>query len=156
MKTRAILFGLLLITLLLVTGTVLAHPQNYRAHLSQAAGAETNGQGQAKLQLDHGELSFILALSQLEGETRAAHIHYSEEPGGNGPPVISLCGAFGPPPVPVANCGGPGHPAKATVTLSEDQVSELMAAIAENRAYVNVHTTAAPSGEVRGQLEMNP
>jgi len=156
MKTKAILFGLLLIALLLVTGTVLAHPHNFRAHLSQAAGVDTNGQGQAKFQLNHGELSFILALSRLEGETLAAHIHFSDEPGGNGPPVISLCGAFGPPPVPVASCGGPGHPAKATVTLSEAQVSELMTAVAENRAYVNVHTTAVPAGEVRGQVEMNP
>lgn len=158
MKKKSVLFGLLIIVLLVATGTVLAHPQNFRAHLSQAAGIpiETNGQGQAKFQLNHGELSFVLALSSLEGETLAAHIHYSEEPGGNGPPVISLCGAFGPPPVPVADCGGPGHPAAGTITLSDAEAAELMANIAENRAYVNVHTTAHPPGEVRGQVEMSP
>lgn len=159
MKKKAVLFGsLLIIALLVATGTALAHPHNFRAHLSQAAGIpiETNGQGQAKFQLNHGELSFILALSELEGETLAAHIHYSDTPGGDGAPVISLCGGFGPAPIPVADCGGPGHPAKGTTTLSEAQVTELMTAIAENRAYVNVHTTAHGPGEVRGQVEMNP
>lgn len=34
--------------------------------------------------------------------------------------------------------------------LDENQVEELVTAIAANRAYVNVHTTAVPPGEFRG------
>ena len=156
MKTKAVLFAVLLIALLLVAGTALAHPQNLRAHLSASEGVDTNGQGQAKFQLnDSGELSFVLALSRQEGDPLAAHIHYATEPGGTGAPVISLCGAFGPPPIPVTDCGGPGHPAKGSVALTADQIDELMTAVEENRAYVNVHTTAHTASAIRGPVEPN-
>jgi hypothetical protein len=156
MKRTSITIGILLVALMVIAGTVLAHPTNFRAHLSQAPGAETNGQGQAKFQLNHDELGFVFAMSRLEGDALAAHIHISAAPGGNGPPVISLCGAFGPPPIPVAECGGPGHPAKGSATLSEALTADLMAAIAQNRAYINVHTTAFGPAEIRGQIEINP
>ena len=61
-----------------------------------------------------------------------------------------------PPPIPVADCGGPGNPAQGSISLSDAQVTALMEAIATNRAYVNVHTTGVGSGEVRGQIVANP
>ena len=153
MKKTVILVVLLFISLLLVTSSAAAHPANFTAHMSAAPGVDSNGQGQTKFQLDGNELSFIMPVSKLNGDTLAAHIHFSQDPGGNGPPVISLCGSFGPPPIPVADCGGPGHPAKGTITLSDTQLNTLMDAIATNRAYVNVHTTAVPPGEIRGQIK---
>jgi len=158
MKKKLFLIGLMMITLLAFSGTAAAHPQNFRAHLKAASGVASRGQGQANFQLDHDQLSFVLAVSKLaaDSETTAAHIHISADPGGNGGIFISMCGSFGPPPIPVETCGGPGHPAKGSISLSEDQVAELMTAIAENRAYVNVHTNFAPGGEVRGQLVINP
>jgi hypothetical protein len=153
MKRKLIVVGIMLVTLLVISGTAAAHPQNFGVHLSAVPGVETHGQGQAKFQLDHGELSFVLALSKLNGTATAAHIHISDEPGDSGPPVISLCGAFGPAPIPVEVCGGPGHPAKGSVSLDESQAEMLMNAIAEDRAYVNVHTTEHGAGEVRGRLQ---
>ena len=156
MKKTPLLITILLISLLVLAGTVFAHPTNFRAHMSAAGGVDSTGQGQAKFQLDHNELRFIMPVSKLNGATLAAHIHYSTVPEGNGPPVISLCGVFGPPPIPVADCGGPGNPAKGSIELSDEQVDALMLAIAENRAYVNVHTTDVPPGEIRGQIVANP
>lgn len=156
MKKTPLLIPFLLIFLLVLAGTVFAHPVNFRAHMSAAPGIESLGQGQAKFQLNDNELSFIMPVSKLNGDTLAAHIHFSQNPGGNGPPVISLCGTFGPPPIPVADCGGPGNPAKSSLTLSDEQVDALMLAISENRAYVNVHTTAVFAGEIRGQIVANP
>jgi hypothetical protein len=156
MKKTPLLIAFLLISLLVLAGTVFAGPVNFRAHMSAAPGVDSQGQGQAKFQLNNNELSFIMPVSRLNGDTLAAHIHFSETPGGNGPPVISLCGQFGPPPIPVADCGGPGNPAKGSVTISDEQVNNLMEAIANNRAYVNVHTTDVPPGEIRGQVVANP
>ena len=156
MKKIPFLTVFLLISLLVVTASAVAHPLNFRAHMSASTGVDSQGQGQANFQLNHHELKFIMPISKLNGDTLAAHIHFSDVPGGNGPPVISLCGAFGPPPIPVADCGGPGSPAKSSISLSDDQVDELMAAIDSNRAYVNVHTTAVPAGEIRGQIVITP
>lgn len=156
MKKKSILIAVLLISILVVAGTVFAHPLNFRAHMSAAPGIDSRGQGQANFQLDHNELSFIMPSSRLNGETTAAHIHISTDPGGSGGIFVSLCGAFGPPPIPVEDCGGPGNPAMGSITLSDDQVNQLMQAIATNRAYVNVHTEEVPAGEIRGQLVIRP
>ena len=157
-KKQVVILSLLLFALLATAGTALARPLNFRAHMTEAPGIpiESRGQGQFHMQLtEDGELSFTMAVSRLEGETLAAHIHYSQVPAGNGPPVISLCGGFGPPPIPVAQCGGPGNPARGTLSLSAAQMATLLTAVAENRAYVNVHTTAHPPGEIRGALTLN-
>lgn len=156
MKKLSIVVAMLLITLLAIAGTVAAHPVNFRAHMTAAPGVDSQGQGQANFRLDHNELHFIMPVSKLNGDTLAAHIHFSETAGGNGPPVISLCGAFGPAPIPVASCGGPGDPPKGSIMLSDEMVGRLMAAIAENKAYVNVHTTDVPPGEIRGQVTISP
>lgn len=156
MKKTSVVIAFLLIALLAIVGSVAAHPVNFGAHMKAAPGIESRGQGQANFRLDHNELNFIMPVSKLNGNTLAAHIHFSQTPGGNGPPTISLCGAFGPSPIPVADCGGPGNPAKGSVTLSDEQIENLMTAIAENRAYVNVHTTDVPTGEIRGQITARP
>lgn len=156
MKKTTFLTAVLFISLFIITGSVAAHTIKFRAHMTAVPGVDSNGQGQANFKLDENELNFIMPVSRLNGDTLAAHIHISDESGGNGPPVISLCGSFGPPPIPVADCGGPGNPAKGSVSLSDSQVDELLAAIASNRAYVNVHTTAVPAGEIRGQIVTDP
>jgi CHRD domain len=156
MKKATFLITLLFISLLVIVSSAAAHPVNFRAHMSASPGVDSNGQGQAKFQLNHNNLNFIMPVSKLNGDTTAAHIHISEVPEGNGPIFVSLCGAFGPQPIPVADCGGPGNPAKGSISLSDEQVGMLMEAIAMNKAYVNVHTTDVPSGEIRGQIIINP
>ena len=156
MKKTTFLIAFMLISLLMFAGSVVAQSVKFKAHMSAAAGVDSNGQGQVNFRLDHNDVKFIMPVSKLNGDTTAAQIHISNVPGGNGGIFVSLCGAFGPPPIPVTDCGGPGHPAKGTFSLSDEQVDILMEAIATNRAYVNVHTTAVGSGEIRGQLVANP
>ncbi len=124
----------------------------FGAHLTgSGGGTDSQGQGQANIKLSGDQLGFVLTLSKLDGEPTATHIHIAAAPGGNGPPVISLCGSFGPPPIPVASCNGPGA-VKGSTSLSVGQIADLIAAVSEGRSYVNVHSIAFPPGEVRGQL----
>ncbi len=140
-------------------GTIAAAPdtRNYRAHLSGGpAGVETLSTGQAVFQFsqDGTVLRTKLIVANLENVTMA-HIHVSAQPGGDGPPVLWLYPAA-PPPVLIEGTsegvlgerivqdGSPG--------LVGMSLSQLKAAIDGGRAYVNVHTTANPLGEIRGQI----
>src|SRR5690606_37441478 len=101
-----------------------------------------------------GETLYVqVVASKLEGgATTAAHIHISAEPGENGPAIVTLCGN-GPGPAQSA-CNNPGVLASGTRNLADFSTSAdvLLTAISENRAYVNVHSTQFPAGEIRGQL----
>lgn len=81
-----------------------------------------------------------------------AHIHLGA-PGSNGGVVVFL---FGPEP---AGIDVNGTLATGTITaddlinaLAGQPLSSLIDAIESGGAYVNVHTLAHPSGEIRGQL----
>jgi hypothetical protein len=150
------LIGVFLLVAALGTTAAAADTRNYRAHLSGGpAGVETLSTGQAVFQFseDGSMLDTKLIVANLE-DVIMAHIHVSAEPGGNGPPVLWLY-PDAPPPVQIAGTtqgvlgertvqdGSPG------LTMS---LSDLKAAIDENRAYVNVHTIVNPGGEIRGQI----
>lgn len=142
------------------TGVVLritsAQPpaRNARAHLSGAEEVppvSTQAQGQATFQFsdDFSTLSYRLNVANIENVV-AAHIHCAPQ-GVNGPVAVTLFS------------GGPLSPdgtlAQATVTepnagnaCSWTTLADVSDAIANGNAYVNVHTTAHPSGEIRGQI----
>jgi hypothetical protein len=143
--------------------------RNFRAHLDgDGAGVETQAQGQAIFQFsrDGSELSYKLIVAGLEN-LWMAHIHVAAEPGGNGPPVVWLLPDAPPPPGAPADGTSNGVVAEGTVVEGDAGVSisfaDLMTAIAEGRAYVNVHTNDFmdpantgpgdfPGGEIRGDL----
>jgi hypothetical protein len=86
-----------------------------------------------------------------------AHIHVAENPGGNGPVVLWLY-PDAPPPSLIEGTFN-GLLGSRTVTsddlvgpLAGMSLDDLRAAIEEGRAYVNVHTTAFPGGEIRGTI----
>jgi hypothetical protein len=99
-----------------------------------------------------GSLGYTLRVSGIENVT-AAHIHLAAA-GVNGPVVVGLF-------------GGPAKTGSFTGTLSEGTITaanlggpllgmtidRLLTEIQLGNAYVNVHTTAHPSGEIRGQLK---
>lgn len=100
--------------------------------------ADEDGRGIAKVRVnpDKDRLCYSLAVSNIDGDITAAHIHQAPA-GVNGPIVVVL---ETPSDGPVADC----------VTIDH----ALAEAIAANPAdyYVNVHSTVFPGGAVRGQL----
>ena len=144
------------------TGVVLkivsTHPQ-YAAELSGAgAGTNSTATGGTLLEVspDGNSISYRLTVEGIENVTQA-HIHVASTPGGNGSPAVWLY-----PPAPPATL----KPGQFTGVLGEGQITDasligplagqtladLIKAIRENRAYVNVHTQQFPGGEIRGPL----
>lgn len=133
--------------------------RTFTAHLSGGNEVPANdmpGQGQVIFHLskDGTEMSYKLIVANIEN-VRAAHIHCGAV-GVNGPVVVGL---FGTQTVGVQN----GVLVEGTITDSNvnplaciggvqslDAVLEL---IGSGNAYVNVHTTLLPGGEIRGQVK---
>ncbi len=136
------------------------HPSNYRAHLSgdqEVPAVETRAQGQAifKLSPDGTELRFKLIVANIENVTMA-HIHLAPA-GENGDIVVWLYPAAPPPQlIPGRSQGvlaqGVITTADLVGPLGGQSLSALVDAIEAGDAYVNVHTSQFPGGEVRGQI----
>jgi hypothetical protein len=98
----------------------------------------TAGRGEADVQLDTSSntLSWKVTYSGLSGPATAAHIHGPAAAGANAGVMI-----------PFTNVGSSPIQGQAKITAAQ------AAAIADGRAYVNIHTARAPGGEIRGQLQ---
>jgi hypothetical protein len=146
-------------------------PHNHRTHLSgkeEVPMRDTNAQGQAIFQIsrDQQSVSFRLIASNIENILQA-HIHCGAA-GVNGPIVVWLYPAPPSPPV-VTLIPGRHDGVLATGTFDTSHVmarpdsaacpggvsslADVLAKIRTGEAYVNVHTTQFPPGEIRGQIE---
>lgn len=141
------------------TGVVLklvGPPQTYTANL---AGPDSTATGRASLSVsaDGTQIEYTLTVSGIENVTMA-HIHISGEPEGSGPPAVWLYPAA-PPAVLIPGefsgtlAEGTFRAANFVGPLEGMTLNDLITAIEENRAYVNVHTQQIPAGEIRGQLQ---
>lgn len=113
--------------------------------LSGAAEVPPNaspGTGFASLTLNNAQtqLTYSITYSGLAGTVTASHIHQAAV-GANGgvifgfsPPIGTTSGAFG-----------------GVIAVSPAQVATLFAGL----YYVNLHTSAFPGGELRGQINMD-
>ena len=112
----------------------------------------TQMKGTVKFVVKHGKIHYKLTVKNNTGTIVAAHIHCAL-PGINGPVGVTLfSGSFSSP------CG---TLAKGVITAPDNQngcgwnnVSDIVRAMKDSEAYVNVHTTAYPSGEIRGNLTL--
>jgi hypothetical protein len=148
------------LALLLSVGVVAAASRNYRAHLSGAEEvpvAESLAQGQAifKLSKDGTELEYKLIVANIENVTMA-HIHLA--PAGVNGAVVAWLYPEGPPPQLIPG-RTQGVLAEGTITaadlvgpLAGQPLSTLLDALESGNAYVNVHTSQYPGGEIRGQI----
>lgn len=126
----------------------------FKADLSganEATPVETDASGMAHFVFHDNELRFALFARDIE-EVIQAHIHLGP-PGVNGGVVLFLK-------APGENFSGSGLVAEGVVTgadlvgdLAGETLWDLIDEIEANNAYVNVHTVANPSGEIRGQIE---
>lgn len=142
-------------------GAARGRNRNFRTHLSgdnEVPSVETTAQGQAIFQLDRSgdELEYKLIVANID-DLLMAHIHLGA-PDENGPVVVWLYPADGPPPELIEGRFD-GVLAESTISdgdlvgpLEGEPLDELLSAIRSGNAYVNVHTTAHPAGEIRGQI----
>jgi hypothetical protein len=111
-------------------------------------------------------ITYRLTYSGLKGTVTQSHIHFggSKQSGGV---VVFLCSNLGNGPAGTQACPVPMGTAPATITgtitpanvlalanqgFPAGGFADLVAAIRANTAYVNVHSSMFPGGEVRGQF----
>jgi hypothetical protein len=132
----------------------------------------SNGSGTLRLKLDRkaGTADFALTYSDVgttppkTGTVTQAHIHFGKKHGAGGI-IVWLCGtATNPGPTGTPKCPGlnsgtmTGTLAQANVLAIATQNVEagdfdaLVDALTSDTAYANIHTTALPAGEIRGQV----
>jgi hypothetical protein len=123
---------------------------------------DARGRFVADIDDDAQAIDFELSFSGLQAPVVMSHIHMAQ-PGANGGIVVWLCGT-------ASNPGPPGTqtcPQQGTVrgTIRPENVvqvttqgiapgdfGEVVSAMRNGLAYVNVHTQQSPLGEIRGQL----
>jgi hypothetical protein len=120
-----------------------------------APGVNTGAAGSARIHVDivNEELSVILTVVNLPAATTAAHIHVAPK-GLAGPIVIDF-------PILTGRTGDLSQTFRVGASSFRTQpqigivtMNDAIQSIINGNAYVNVHTTANPAGEIRGQLTL--
>jgi hypothetical protein len=150
---------------LLASAVLAARPNQSWHFVAPLSGDEevpptsSQGRGVAIFHLsdDGMSLTYQLIASNIENITQA-HIHCCAPAGATAGVEVWLYPEDGPPPELIAGRHD-GVLATGTITaedmvnvLAGQPLSALVAEIQEGDAYVNVHTTQIPPGEIRGQL----
>ncbi|MBQ0929092.1 CHRD domain-containing protein [Ideonella sp. 3Y2] len=101
--------------------------------------SDATGTVDASLEPDSRVLTWRISYSGLSGPVTAAHFHGPAMAGQNAAPVVPI--------------GGPLlSPIMGRATLTPSQAADLIA----GKWYLNLHTTAHPNGEARGQVNVRP
>ena len=90
----------------------------------------------ATLNTDTNELTYHIDFSGLTGPVVAAHFHGPALEGANAKPQVPIKGS------PITS------PVDGKVTLTPEQSKDLL----DGKWYFNLHTSANPGGEIRGQI----
>jgi hypothetical protein len=119
----------------------------------------TTGKGTLTLKVGRhrDSIEFRLTYDGLEGLSTAAHIHFGQR-NVNGGVAAFLCGGGGLP-----ACPPVGGTVEGTIMVNDvigpsgqgiapAEFAELLRAIKDNAAYVNVHSDKHPTGEIRGDI----
>lgn len=122
-----------------------------------------SGDFRAKISPDGRFIDYELSYRGLEGDVTQSHIHLGQAHT-NGGVSAFLCRTTQPANAPTCPPStGAGVTVAGTIRASEvvgpagqllnaGELEELIAAIRAGAAYVNVHSTAVPTGEIRGQI----
>jgi hypothetical protein len=130
----------LAVLLAISAGAASAQDTQYAAQLSGAeevppVNTAAAGTADVTWNPDSKELAWNIEFSGLSGPATAAHFHGPAAPGENAGPVVTIEDLE--------------SPSEGSATLTDEQAGQL----AEGMWYVNVHTAANPSGEIRGQVQ---
>ncbi len=128
-----------------------------------AVSSAARGFFKARINESAGTIAYELRYEGLQGDIRQAHIHFGQRNVNGGISVYLCQTATNVDPTGLAPVCGPA-PATVTGTLTSANIigpagqgiaatefSELVKAIRAGVAYVNVHSSVFPAGEVRGQ-----
>jgi hypothetical protein len=131
------------------------------------------GSFRARIADDGMSFDYTLDYAGFEGTVTQGHIHLAQRFASGGISVwLCKTAAVTPPatvPADTPTCGDPGGDGpEAMGTISAEDVigptgqavplaafDDLLRAIRAGNAYANVHSTSAPGGEVRGQIEVD-
>jgi glucose/arabinose dehydrogenase len=127
---------------------------NFRVHLDgggEVPAVDTNAQGQGSFRVDEtgSRIDFTLVVANIQ-DVFASHIHCAPA-GVNGPIGVTLFAGDAANPDGVLAEGTIEEP-DAGNACGWTTVEQVVQAIRFGLAYVNVHTLAHPSGEIRGQI----
>jgi hypothetical protein len=123
------------------------------------------GSFSARISRDGSEIAWRLEYQDIPTSVTQAHIHFGDHHTSGGVSVF-LCTNLGNSMTAAACPNGPGvHVLTGTSTAADvigpaaqgiaaGEFEELVQAIRAQRTYANVHTTAFPGGEIRGQLRV--
>ncbi len=123
----------------------------------------TSGGGTFRATINKDDtIDYKLWFSGTEGTVTQAHIHFGQE-GVNGGIMVFLCSNLGNGPAGTQACPAEGQvegtlDAASVVGPSGQGIAvrefdEVVSVIRAGVAYVNVHSTLYPGGEIRGQLD---
>jgi hypothetical protein len=125
----------------------------------------TTGNGSLVIHIarDGNSLDYELEYDDLVSPVQVAHIHFGR-PAINAGVMVFLCSNMGGAPAATPACPGPTS-GEVSGTLDADDVvgpagqgiaagefAEVVEALRSRAAYVNVHTTLYPGGEIRGDI----
>lgn len=122
----------------------------------------TDGTGQFALGVDQNNAAYSLTYSGLTSDVTQAHIHFAKVHVVGGI-FVFLCTNLGNGPAGTPACPAGGGTVTGTITpasilavpgqnVPAGDFAALIAILASNTAYVNVHTVKFPGGEIRGQI----
>jgi len=123
----------------------------------------TGASGELELRIEDNKVLFTLSYKDIEGgAVGAAHIHLGQR-NVNGGVMAFFCGGGGKPACPAspATVEGMIEPADILPLVAQQIPAdgagfpEFVRALRNGTAYANVHTTASPGGEIRGQIRGN-
>lgn len=123
--------------------------EEFSATLAPAGDIQSSGSGSASFELDDGEVSYTLDVAGLTGVT-AAHIHGPASATQDAGVIVLLFG--GPQTGAVNGRLAAGSFTEADITAANVSMDSLLVLMRNGQSYVNVHTTAHPGGEIRGQI----
>lgn len=150
---------------LLLLSTADAQNRNFQARLAgfqevPAISTAAGGTFRARISDDGAAIHYQLSYGDLEGDVSMAHIHLGQR-SVNGGIAAWLCSNIGTPgvqpcPPPPATISGILMAADvvgpAAQGIAAGEFAELVRAMRAGAAYVNVHTSLHPGGEIRSQL----
>lgn len=146
-------------------GTVIARLRGFE----EVPSISSTGGGRFEATINEAgtEMTWTLSYFNVEAPVTQSHIHFAQR-SVNGGIVLFLCSNLGNGPVGTQAC--PDSPGSISGTLTAANVvtgaaaqgitalefHSILRAIRAGNAYVNLHSTVFPGGEIRGQLLFTP